>query len=275
MVDAVCSPVAICVLGMARSGTSLTTRVLQRAGVYLGPEEELLQSDLRQLAGEGEEVLARARETNPRGFWEHYRIMRLNERLLRAFGGNWREPPLLPDGWEASERLAGEREEAGVLLDQSFSGHSLWGWKDPRNSLTLRFWQKRVPRMRYVVCLRNPVDVAASLRRRDGIPFERAVELWHVYTDAALHVTAGAARIVVPYESHFADPHGTAEWLAAFAGRPGAFRGASGGRAVEEMIDPGLWRHRTSPGDVLGNGVPAATARLYLSASRSSASSFS
>lgn len=241
----VASGIAVCILGMSRTGTSLTARLLNLAGVYLGPEEELLQKDLHQLAGEGESVLTRARETNPEGFWEHYRIMRLNERILRALGGNWREPPELEPGWERSEKLAAERDEARALLEESFAGQPLWGWKDPRNSLTLPFWQQLLPEMRYVICLRNPIDVAASLEKRDRIPFEQAVGLWLTYVARALVNTAGKPRLLVPYESHFDDAPATAARLSTFVGRKGAFDDPVIGRQLDEAIDERLWRHRT------------------------------
>jgi hypothetical protein len=248
---------------MSRSGTSLTARILNLAGVYLGPEEELLGKDLRQLEGEGEAVLARARETNPEGFWEHYRIMRLNERILRAFGGNWREPPELSPGWERSEQLAAEREEAQALLAQSFDGHGLWGWKDPRNSLTLPFWQRLLPDMRYVVCLRNPLDVAASLRRRDAMLPRQAIDLWRLYLSSALVNTAGRSRVLISYESYFDDPTDTCARLAAFAGREGALADAS--RQLSEAVDESLWRHRSTTDDVISDArVPATATSLYL-----------
>lgn len=235
---------AICVLGMSRTGSSLTTRVLNLAGVYLGPEEELLGPDLRQLAAEGEQVLEKARDSNPEGHWEHYRLMRLNERILRDLGGSWRDPPPLPPGWESSEELAGLRNEARVLLAESFAGHGLWGWKDPRNSLTLPFWQRLVPEMRYVICLRNPIDVAASLERRDGMPIEQGLELWCSYMGAALAGTERRRRLLVSYESFFTDRAGTAARLARFVGRDGAFEGEQGERRLAEVVDERLWRHR-------------------------------
>jgi hypothetical protein len=257
-------PTVVCVLGMSRTGTSLTTRVLSLAGVHLGPEEELLQQDLRQLAGEGEAVLERARQANPEGFWEHYRIMRLNERILKALGGNWRQPPPLPPGWERSEALAAEREEARALLDESFDGHDLWGWKDPRNSLTLPFWRWLLPAMRCVICLRNPIDVAESLRRRDGISFEQAVDLWRAYVSHALVNTEGMPRLFVPYESHFEDPRGTAARLAAFAGRPAAFDSPGAGQLLAEAVDERLWRNRTSASDLAGDArVPVEIVALH------------
>jgi len=234
----------ICVLGPSRSGTSLTTRLLGLAGVHLGPEAELLGPDRHQLAGEGEEVLAKAERSNPGGHWEHYRLMRLNERILRVFGGSWREPPPLTRGWEASAELDELREEARTIVAEQFAGHALWGWKDPRNSLTLPFWQRLLPRLRYVVCMRGPLDVAASLEQRDGLPIEQGLALWRAYAGAALAGTAGRPRLVVQYESYFSDPSGAAARLSGFVGRGGAFDGERGERLLAGTIDERLWRQR-------------------------------
>jgi len=254
----------VCVLGMSRTGTSLTTRLLSLAGVYLGPAEELLDAELRQLVLEGEQVMAKARGSNPEGHWEHYRLMRLNERILRSLGGNWREPPPLPAGWELSPALAAEREEARALLAESFAGHELWGWKDPRNSLTLPFWQCLLPRMRCVICLRNPLDVAASLQRRDGMPLAQGLELWRVYVTAALAATEGRPRLFVPYESFFADRAAAARRLTAFVGRDRAFDGGEGERKLAEAVNERLWRNRTPASEIaLDERVPAEVAEVY------------
>jgi hypothetical protein len=240
---------AVCVLGMSRTGTSLTTHVLSLAGVYLGPDAELLGREPHQLVGEGKAIVAKARKSNPGGHWEHYRLMRLNERILRVLGGNWREPPPLPPGWESFEALAPLGEEARALLLESFGGHSLWGWKDPRNSLTLPFWQRLLPEVRYVVCLRNPIDVAASLQRRDGLPVEQGLALSRIYADAALSATAGQPRLLVRYESFFDDREGTAARLARFVGYGDAFEGEAGRRELAEAVDERLWRNRAGAGD--------------------------
>lgn len=256
---------AVCVLGMSRSGTSLTTSVLSLAGVYLGPERELLQDDLHQLAGEGEAVLARARAANPKGFWEHYRLVRLNDRILRAFGGSWREPPELPAGWETSDQLADLRDEARALLDESFSGQPLWGWKDPRSCLTLPFWQQLAPNLRYVVCLRNPVDVAASLERRDGMARADGIALWKRYVAAALAATSGQPRLLVSYESYFGGGREVAARLARFVGRPDAFEDPDRARRLGETVDDRLWRNRSGRDAILrAASVPTDVAGLHL-----------
>ena len=240
---------AICVLGPSRAGTSLTTRVLSLAGVHLGPEGELLSDDLRHLVAEGDDVLAKAADSNPGGHFEHYRLMRLNERILRTMGGSWRDPPPLPSGWEGAPELDELREETRAILAESFGGHALWGWKDPRNSLTLPFWRALLPQMRCVICLRHPLEVAGSLRRRDGIELAAGVDQWTRYLAAALVNSAGLPRLLVRYEDYFHNPGPVAAKLAHFAGREGAFGSPGGREALDFVIDEGLWRHRVAEGD--------------------------
>ncbi len=245
--------VAVCVLGMSRSGTSLTTRILNLAGVYLGPEEGLLWH----------------LPSNPAGHWESVAMLRFNEWLLRKLGGSWRDPPSMPPGWERSEVLAGERCAARGFLAQTFGGHELWGWKDPRNSLTLPFWQRLLPEVRYVVCLRNPIDVAASLDRREGFPAARAYELWLAYVDAALAGTAAGPRLVVAYEDYFEDWRAQAARLARFIDRSPPAPGSALDRSIEAAIEQGLRHHRTPAEAVLdAERIPAAVASTYMQARR-------
>lgn len=254
-------PTAICVLGMSRSGTSLTARLLGLAGVYLGREDDLLGGELRQIPAKDRDT---ARAANPEGFWEHYRMMRLNEAILRRMGGNWREPPRLPPGWEDSAELDEERERARALIAESFAGRPLWGWKDPRNSLTLPFWRRLVPELRCVICLRNPVDVASSLRERDAISLPQAVDLWLSYVASALVNTATLPRLLAPYESFFERPPATAARLAGFAGRSGAFDDGAAGLCIEQAINRRLWRHRTNDRELIRDvNLPRPAASLH------------
>ena len=109
-------------------------------------------------------------ENNPKGFFENRAFVRFNAELLQSAGGIWKDPPSLPPGWEADPRLDPVRERAREMLESTFGDAPLWGWKDPRSALTLPFWQALLPDMRYVVCVRNPLDVAASLEHRNQLP---------------------------------------------------------------------------------------------------------
>jgi hypothetical protein len=65
------------------------------------------------------------------------------------------------------------------------SQHAVWGWKDPRTSLFLPFWDQLVPDGRFLFVFRHPIEVLLSLLRRgefDSHPTLMAgLEAWHTY----------------------------------------------------------------------------------------------
>src|SRR5439155_5522042 len=93
---------------------------------------------------------------------------------------------------------------AARALLAEFEEHEPWGWKDPRTSLTLPFWQTLVePKL--VVCLRNPLEVAVSLHRRNSLSYTLAVALWHDYNERVLAATPAEGRVVTHYDAYFRD----------------------------------------------------------------------
>jgi hypothetical protein len=249
---------AICVLGAPRSGTSLTTRILNILGVDLGPREELM---------------AAAAGNNQSGFWEHEGIADINEDILATLGEaprqRWRHPPRLGTGWQRDSRLDRHREAAQALLERSFAGRPLWGWKDPRTCLTLPFWQDVLARaagveaeLRYVICLRHPYDVAASLRARDEMAVEESLGLWRRYNSDALSNVGGQPRLCVAYESYFPAWEAEANRLAAFLGLPGLTEEQR--EAIAAHLDEDL-RHHLGSGPANGTDVelPTDARELY------------
>jgi 2-polyprenyl-3-methyl-5-hydroxy-6-metoxy-1,4-benzoquinol methylase len=220
----------ICVLGMHRSGTSLITRVLNLLGVYLGPEEHLMAPNT----------------DNPKGFWEHDPFKRLNDEILEKLGGTWHEPPMFGAGWETSPELSELRKRARALIQDDFASAELWGWKDPRLCLTLPFWQRLLPSMKYVICLRNPVDVARSLEVREGFSLEKGIDLWLTHVVSALEHTAGQQRSMVFYEDFMADWNVELRRLGEFLKKPEAAEEEKIQKAVKESVDEELHHYRTS-----------------------------
>ena len=43
----------------------------------------------------------------------------------------------------------------------------IWGWKDPVNTITLPIWKNMFPNAKIINIVRNPIDVAASLKYRE------------------------------------------------------------------------------------------------------------
>tara|TARA_B100000315_G_scaffold252780_2_gene290275 strand:+ start:7047 stop:7904 length:858 start_codon:yes stop_codon:yes gene_type:complete len=196
--------VAICIIGMHRSGTSMVARLLNLAGLDLGDPAQFLdpQAD------------------NPLGFWENREIMDLNDRLLATNGGSWMEPPQWKKGWESASDMPAFREEAAAILRRAYGGREAvqWGWKDPRTTLTLPFWKYVVGSLRLVLVIRNPVDVAQSLAIRHGWSTQFGMLLWKQYMDAAFRYSVGMPMFVTFYDDYFHDPRREMKRLLKFCG---------------------------------------------------------
>jgi hypothetical protein len=138
------------VTGMHRSGTSLLASTLVDAGVDLG--SDLLGPD----------------HQNPRGYFEDRRFLALERRILAAACPD--SDPGWPDwGWTETEIL-----DAGVIARHRDDARDVvggrrndrpWGWKDPRATLLLDFWDELLPDARYLFVYRPPWEVADSLLR--------------------------------------------------------------------------------------------------------------
>ncbi|PYM96566.1 MAG: hypothetical protein DME04_01620 [Candidatus Rokuibacteriota bacterium] len=237
-------------LGMHRSGTSLITRMLNLLGVYLGPDERLMKPQ---------------EDNNPRGFWEHQLITDLNDAILARLGGSWHEPPTFFPGWESAPELADLRQRARAVINEDFAAAECWGWKDPRTCLTLPFWQRLSPPTRYVVCLRNPVDVAHSLQRRDGFSAEKSAGLWLTYMASALAHTAGQPRMLVFYEDVMWNRQAELRRLARFVDAHDLAESDATQSAVREFVEEELQHHRTSVIDATDDGtLPFSAKSLYV-----------
>jgi len=151
------------VAGMHRSGTSLAASILVDAGVSMGDE------------------LVPATAGNPRGHFEDVAFFRLQQRMLMANG-------LMQEGYACPERIpvpAALRREAEALVDRRRAAARPWGWKDPRTTLFLDFWDDLLPDARYLLVFRPPWEVVDSLFRRGDGPLQDnprlALELWLAY----------------------------------------------------------------------------------------------
>ncbi len=234
-------------LGMARSGTSAFTRLLALLGVDLGPQEALLPP---------------IAEENAKGFFEHRPLMRINKELLERLGGSWSQPPLPAPGWELDRGFDDLRERARSLLAADFAGALLWGFKDPRSSLTLPFWDALLGEdVRYVICHRRPLDSARSLEQRNGIRLDEGVALWTRYMASALAHTAGRRRIVVGYEELFGDREALVGELAGFLGVGEGEAGTRVRTEIREWVAEDLRHHASTLRELVEHPAVSAEAQ--------------
>ena len=232
----------ICIAGMHRAGTSMVARLLEGCGLDLG----------------GPAHFAPPAPDNRDGYWEDLRFVAMNDRILDRLGGAWDTPPTPASGWEASPELESERREAEALAGGRAEP---WGWKDPRTSLTVPFWKRLLPAMKVVVCLRNPLEVADSLRAR-GYTSERfGLALWERYHRSLDEAVDDSFALVTHYHSVLAEPRAELDRLLAFTGlRPSpavveAVLGASSSAARHQ---------RRTSAEVESSALSAAGKRLYV-----------
>ncbi len=185
---------AVGVVGMHRSGTSAMARCLAAAGTFFGNESDLLPPS----------------PENVHGYFELRDFVEIDDALLSRCGMTWASaltPPGIFNEDPVTSRLSGDLLDAMLLC---MGGQAVWGWKDPRTALLMPFWRKVLAEANvspcYVICVRDPREVAESLWRRDGLAPEHAERLWSLYTLNALVETEDAPRSIVDYGRLLADP---------------------------------------------------------------------
>ncbi|MBK8118750.1 MAG: sulfotransferase [Sulfuritalea sp.] len=180
----------IVVLGMHRSGTSVFAGVLQHLGVHFGDEQFGPNS------------------WNERGYFEDRRIVELHERIFSAMGRRWNS--IAPITQEELEKVQHLHREGVELLRTMSAGNTYMGIKDPRMCLLVPFWKAvfatvgLVPQ--YLFAIRDPREVAASLRDRDGISLIGGCWLWFTHVISALRTLDGDQCYFLRYEQLLEKP---------------------------------------------------------------------
>lgn len=219
---------AVLLLGMHRSGTSAVARGLAALGVYLGND------------------FLDAQPENPTGYWEDRNIVELDDRVLQALGLKWDDTaPIAPARLER-RRIRKLRREAVAYVERTFAPRPVWGFKDPRAIRILPFWSAALAAGRaddsYVVAIRNPLSVAASLYERQAMDREASLHLWLVHMLPFLHLLAGKAFVVVDYDLLMRDPRGQLARIAKALDIGGTGTSVDAERFASDFLDAGL-RH--------------------------------
>ena len=176
-------------LGMHRSGTSAMTRVLSIAGARMPAS----------LMGPG--------EGNEAGHWESSALLAYHDRLLETLGSDWRDWRALEIGRLPLERRREIKAEIADLVACEFGDAPLFVVKDPRicrfAPLFIEALEDAGIGLRVVHMLRNPLEVADWLKRRDGLARYDAVLQWLRHALDSEAATRSRARAMVSYSTLF------------------------------------------------------------------------
>lgn len=187
---------ALIVLGMHRSGTSAVAGTLSQLGICFGSKLYRPQP-----------------EVNEKGFFEHADIVDVNDEALLAIGSSWDDILPLPEhGWTES-RLQTLTHKLRRYLRRDVADGILWGLKDPRLCRLLPWWLELLDQeginARYLLTVRHPLEVADSLRQRDGFSQGKSIILWIEHNLASEYWTRNQIRTTIEFEALLSDPTAT------------------------------------------------------------------
>ena len=188
---------AVMIVAMHRSGTSALSRALNLLGGDMPPR--LIEAD----------------QWNAAGYWESKPIKDLNEEMLVSGGGEWSEWLEFNPDWFKSSAMQRFRDRAIELVGSEFTDSPLFIFKDPRLSILMPFWRSIFDELGIdqvaIHPLRNPVEVARSLERRNNFLMSKGVLLWLRYTLDGERGTRGLRRIFTTFDDLLEDPAGLIE----------------------------------------------------------------
>ncbi len=145
----------VIIIGMHRSGTSMLTNLLNQLGLFIG--DKLLPFDL----------------------YEASFFVTLNEWLLTQANASWDNTynyQFIDEIFMKQARDIVINEFKGKKRKDFLGKHKFndirkldipWAWKDPRSTITIDLWKSIFPEAKLLHIYRNPVDVAASLSKRE------------------------------------------------------------------------------------------------------------
>ncbi|MDE0421134.1 MAG: glycosyltransferase [Gammaproteobacteria bacterium] len=218
----------IFVLGMHRSGTSAIARILNLMGAYFG----------------GEQVSTGRSDQNEKGFWERRDVRDLNDDLLFSSRCDWDcvadfDLNALPPETKA----AYVDRAADIVLN--LDAHRPWFVKEPRLCLLFPIWRQALENPFCIHVLRNPLEVAHSLRARNGIPIRAGLALWEIYSLHALNASTGLRRVFVSYEDLMEKPPVVVQRLHAVLVEQGGYGlRVPSTDELNQFLDDALYRQR-------------------------------
>ena len=238
----------VLICGMHRSGTSLLTQLLGLCGGGL-PRN-----------------LMPPHPDNPDGYFEAPEVVACHERVLAAAGSWWDDIRPFPTATLADMPEQGRTLLA--LLGQHWPGQDSLLVKDPRLSRLLLLWQAACQgtdiALSYVIAVRHPLEVAASLQLRDGMALAKSHLLWLRHLLEAERATRGQDRHFILHDQLLRTGPPSVLELARKLGLPMAGPAEDLAARLERTIRPALRHYRHGEAELLAGGAfPGLLRRAY------------
>ena len=182
---------AILVLGMHRSGTSALSGVACALGA--SAPNNLLPANF----------------ANPSGYWESLPLVEATDELLASAGSSWDDWRKLDPQWYGSNEARHFHDRLLNIVKSEYDENALFIVKDPRLCRLMPFFSSILEEMTAapvaLLSIRDPLEVAFSLRRRDNFSISKSVALWLRHVLEAEFHSRQMPRCFISYESLLKD----------------------------------------------------------------------
>src|SRR6266478_1919917 len=193
----------------------------------------------------------REHDSNARGHWERWEIVEFHDRILGLFNRDYYGPFhdfSLPVAWWADPRVFAIKREIVAFLERRM-GDGYFGFKDPRTVRLMPVWHQIFNDLRLapkiVLCLRDPAQVARSVKARDGLDLEIGEYRWLTHMVDFFRYSGDFDICTIEFERWFTDPFGNFEQLKKFLDVPWQQSQSDLGLVLSGIVDPTL-RHDSS-----------------------------
>ena len=225
--------IGLLVVGMHRSGTSATAKLLNILGAALPGN-----------------LMPPHSEINAKGFWESYDIASLNDALLSSHHSRWDDVLSIPVDDSDQQTTLNFESKATELLERDFSDADLFVLKDPRICRLLPYWLRVFKHLsiepRVVIPVRHPLEVAASLNRRDKFQKEKAIYLWLRHLVDAERASRNVPRSFLLYDDMLGNWRATVDRLSSDLNIRWPIAPDTVKREADAFLDVQLRHHRSS-----------------------------
>lgn len=235
-------PICLLVAGMHRGGTSACTRVINLMGAEL-PKN----------------LMAAHVDFNPKGFWESNDIVAMNDALLSEAKTSWHDVLEVDLSLLTSQAL--EEFEAKLidfLEDNRFSS-DFFVLKDPRFSKLMPIWRSTLVKLKHdlriVIPVRDPLEVAASLSKRDYLSTETSAYLWLRHTLNSIRHAKGQKFCIVLFEDLLRDWRVTVKNISQILDIQWPHQIEAVSENIDDFLDAELRHHKTDQNQSVDHGV--------------------
>lgn len=216
----------IVVLGSGRSGTSLLMQILASLGMSTSGD------------------MIPAKEQTPAGAYEDREIFQIQNEFVSEITP---QAMPMPAEWQENAKLPQVMKQLQEIVTERIAkAATIWGFKDPKTAVLIPLWTRifnslnLVPK--YILTVRNPQSVVASMQRQYNTKRNVAELFWLSRYAEALYNTGGNC-FIIHYEDWFTEKaQVVALQLLEYSGLAKYFVHKNVNEALENAIQPNLVR---------------------------------